>query len=98
MVAESRPRVCPDDDDPDDLDPGRHEIHLMVSVPSIEAALDLAERIAEALVFMPELSVGETTVSIEGDLRFNVYCDRRITHNDRCKRRNRHAGPCSAIV
>lgn len=74
-----------------------HVIHLPVAVHSIDAATDLAARLAESLAFLPELDTGEVTVSPE-DAQYEhhrVFCDRRLPGGVRCGRRQAHPGGCS---
>lgn len=74
-----------------------HVIHLPVAVPTLDAATDLAARLAESLAFLPELDTGEVTVSAE-DAQYEhhrVFCDRLLPGGGRCGRRQAHPGTCA---
>lgn len=89
----------------DDLCPGDgtqpcHVIHLPVAVHSLDAATELAARLAESLAFLPELDTGEVTVSPE-DAQYEhhrVFCDRLLPGGARCGRRQAHPGGCARRV
>ncbi|MFY1686794.1 hypothetical protein [Plantactinospora sp. WMMB782] len=75
---------------------GRHVIHLPVVVPDIEAAADVAARLADSLAFLGLVDAGEITVSAEDaqDVRHRVFCDRLLPAGDRCGAREGHFGAC----
>ena len=84
-------------------EPGRgeapgHVIHLRVTVPTLDAATELAALLTESLAFLPELDAGEVTVSAEDAQheRHRVFCDRLLAGGGRCGEREGHAGPCTA--
>jgi hypothetical protein len=79
----------------DSVSPG-HVIHLPVVVPTLDAATELAARLAESLAFLPELDAGEVSVSAEDAQHehHRVYCDRLLTGGGRCGERLPHPGPC----
>ena len=82
----------------DDDEPPRYIVYLPVVAPDLTAALDLAASLARSLTFLPQIEVGDTTVSAEGrpDVRRRVFCDRLLPGRRRCARRAGHDGPCSA--
>lgn len=74
-----------------------HVIHLPVAVRTLDAATELAARLAESLAFLPELDTGEVTVSPE-DAQYEhhrVFCDRLLPGGARCGRRQEHPGGCA---
>ncbi|SCE66921.1 hypothetical protein GA0070563_101276 [Micromonospora carbonacea] len=72
----------------------RYVVHLTVAADDLPAARLLARAIGRSLAFLPELVLGETTVSEEGapDAQHQVCCDRRLGGRRRCVRRVGHAG------
>ncbi len=75
-----------------------HVIHLPVVVCTLDAASELAARLAESLAFLlPDLDTGEITVSAE-DAQYEhhrVFCDRLLRRGVRCGGRARHPGSCT---
>lgn len=74
-----------------------HVIHLPVTVRTLDAAADLAARLAESLAFLPEVDTGDVTVSAE-DAQYEhhrVFCDRLLAGGARCGRRQGHPGGCA---
>ncbi|WFE58245.1 hypothetical protein [Micromonospora sp. WMMD712] len=76
----------------------RYVVHLTVAADGLPAARLLARAIGRSLAFLPELVLGETTVSEEGapDAQHQVFCDRRLGGRRRCVRRVDHAGGCTS--
>nr|WP_088643162.1 hypothetical protein [Micromonospora wenchangensis] len=80
--------------------PGRERfvVHLTVAADDLPAARLLAGAIGRSLAFLPELVLGETTVS-EADVtdrQHQVFCDRRLGGRRRCVRRVDHQGGCNS--
>ncbi|MBY8873039.1 hypothetical protein K7640_14480 [Micromonospora sp. PLK6-60] len=75
----------------------RFVVHLTVVAADLAAAHVLARALARSLGFLPQLRVGETTVSVAGDLTGQrpVFCDRRLPHQRRCLLRPGHAEGCT---
>ncbi|WTY83971.1 hypothetical protein OG559_14505 [Micromonospora sp. NBC_01405] len=76
----------------------RYVVHLTVAADDLPAARLLARSIGRSLAFLPELVLGETTVSEEGapDTQHQVFCDRRLGGRRRCIRRVGHPGGCTS--
>ncbi len=76
----------------------RFVVHLTVAADDLPAARLLARAIGRSLAFLPELVLGETTVSEEGvtDPQHQVFCDRRLGGRRRCVRRVDHQGGCTS--
>ncbi|MEU1887719.1 hypothetical protein [Micromonospora sp. WMMD987] len=76
----------------------RYVVHLTVAADDLPAARLLARAIGRSLAFLPELVLGETTVSEEGatDRQHAVFCDRRLGGRRRCVRRVGHQGGCTS--
>ncbi|SCF18222.1 hypothetical protein GA0070558_14014 [Micromonospora haikouensis] len=76
----------------------RYVVHLTVAADDLPAARLLARAIGRSLAFLPELVLGETTVSEEGapDAQHQVFCDRRLGGRRRCVRHVDHAGGCTS--
>ncbi|HEX7745883.1 MAG TPA: hypothetical protein VF462_11545 [Micromonosporaceae bacterium] len=68
-----------------------------MEAPHLPGALDLAAALATSLAFPPQVHIGETAVSAEGDqrLRHRVFCDRLMPDRRRCMRRAGHEGRCN---
>lgn len=81
-----------------DSEAPRYVIHLPVVAADLATALDLAASLARSLTFLPQIEVGDTTVSEEGrpDVRRRVFCDRLLPDRRRCAKRAGHDGPCVA--
>lgn len=79
-------------------DAERYVVHLTVVAADLAAAHVLARAVSRSLAFLPQLEVGETTVSVEGDPsgQHRVCCDRRLPHGRRCVLRPRHEHDCTA--
>ncbi|MGC4803976.1 hypothetical protein [Micromonospora sp. DT233] len=75
----------------------RFVVHLTVLAADLTAAHVLARALTRSLGFLPQLQVGETTVSAEGDLveQHQVFCDRPLPHRRRCLLRPSHSGTCT---
>ena len=78
-------------------DQPRYVLHVPMEAPDLPGALDFAAALATSLAFPPQVHIGETTVSEEGDqrLRHRVFCDRLMRDRRRCVRRAGHEGTCS---
>ena len=76
----------------------RYVVHLTVAADDLPAARLLARAIGRSLAFLPELVLGETTVSEEGgsEPQHPVFCDRRLSGRRRCIRRVGHQGGCTS--
>ncbi|MEV4768713.1 hypothetical protein AB0K33_05445 [Micromonospora humida] len=76
----------------------RFVVHLTVAADDLPAARLLARAIGRSLAFLPELVLGETTVSEEGgsEPQHQVFCDRRLGGRRRCVRRIDHQGGCTS--
>ncbi|MEV6799587.1 hypothetical protein AB0M91_14740 [Micromonospora rifamycinica] len=76
----------------------RYVVHLTVAADDLPAARLLARAIGRSLAFLPELVLGETTVSEEGttDPQHQVFCDRPLGGRRRCIRRVDHQGGCTS--
>lgn len=76
----------------------RFVVHLTVAADDLTAARLLARAIGRSLAFLPELVLGETTVTEEGatDPQHQVFCDRRLGGRRRCVRRVDHQGGCTS--
>ncbi|PTA43709.1 hypothetical protein [Micromonospora sp. RP3T] len=76
----------------------RYVVHLTVAADDLPAARLLARAIGRSLAFLPELVLGETTVSEEGapDAQHQVFCDRRLGGRRRCVRRVDHPDGCTS--
>ncbi|GAB3803466.1 hypothetical protein GCM10027605_25410 [Micromonospora zhanjiangensis] len=74
----------------------RFVVHLPVVVTDLAGAKHLARRLAVALLALPEVDGGETTVSEEDNqgVRHRVFCDRLLADGRRCGRQNEHDGGC----
>lgn len=74
----------------------RFVIHLPVVAGDLTRAKRLAAALARSLAFIPEIDVGETTVSEEDHqgVRHRVFCDRLLPDGRRCARRKDHDGGC----
>jgi hypothetical protein len=75
----------------------RFVVHLTVAAADLAAAHVLARALARSLGFLPQVQVGETTVSLEGDPtgQHPVFCDRRLPHRRRCLLRPGHVDDCT---
>lgn len=75
----------------------RFVVHLTLHADDLAAARLLARSLARSLGFLPELVLGETTVSVTGapDVHHQVFCDRLLEHGWRCRLRPEHDGGCS---
>jgi hypothetical protein len=71
-------------------------IHLPATSADLAEAVELAYALVRSLSFLPELDVGETTVSEEDaqHVRHRVCCDRLLPGRRRCALRDAHDGPC----
>jgi hypothetical protein len=71
-------------------------IHLPIVARDLRAALNVAVALARSLAFVPQLDIGETTVSGEDlqSVRHRVFCDRALLAGRRCGARQGHDGPC----
>jgi hypothetical protein len=78
----------------DDL---RYVLHVPIEAPDLAGALDLAAEVATSLAFPPQVHIGETAVSEEGNqrVRHRVFCDRLMPDRRRCTRRAGHDGSCT---
>ncbi|OZV77305.1 hypothetical protein CA850_24135 [Micromonospora echinospora] len=78
-------------------DDRRFVVHLTVVADDLAAAHVLARALTRSLAFLPQLVLGETTVSEEGDpaAQQAVFCDRRLPHRRRCVLRPGHAEECT---
>ncbi|WBB82512.1 hypothetical protein O7606_22785 [Micromonospora sp. WMMD882] len=76
---------------------GRFVVHLTVVAADLAAAQVLARAVGRSLGFLPQVEVGATTVSVEGDPAGQqaVFCDRRLPHRRRCVLRPGHADDCA---
>ncbi|WUI06855.1 hypothetical protein OHQ87_27455 [Micromonospora sp. NBC_00421] len=76
----------------------RYVVHLTVAADDLPAARLLARAIGRSLAFLPELVLGETTISEEGatDPQHPVFCDRPLGGRRRCIRRVDHQGGCTS--
>ncbi|WBB74236.1 hypothetical protein O7602_01335 [Micromonospora sp. WMMD1128] len=76
----------------------RYVVHLTVAADDLPGARRLARAIGRSLAFLPELVLGETTVSEEGtsDPQHQIFCDRRLGGRRRCVRRVDHPGGCTS--
>jgi hypothetical protein len=76
----------------------RYIVHLAVIAVDLAGAGNLACALARSLAFMPEIDVGETTVSEEDaqHVRHRVFCDLVLPDRRRCVQRADHRGPCVA--
>lgn len=81
---------------PADRTGGRFVIHLPIVVRDRRAALNVAVALARSLAFVPQLDIGETTVSCEDlqSVHHRVFCDRALPAGRRCGARHGHDGPC----
>lgn len=75
----------------------RFVVHLTMHADDLAGARLLARSLARSLGFLPELVLGETTVSVTGapDVHHQVFCDRLLEHGWRCLLRPDHEGGCS---
>lgn len=75
---------------------GRFVIHLPIVARDLRAATNVAVALARSLAFVPQLDIGETTVSGEDlqSVRHRVFCDRALPRSRRCGARHGHDGPC----
>ncbi|MFI9528262.1 hypothetical protein [Micromonospora rosaria] len=80
-----------------DLDCSRYVVHLTVRVADVAAAHLFARAVTRSLSFLPELVLGETTVSVEGapSNQQQVFCDRLLGNGRRCLLRPEHHGDCA---
>lgn len=78
-------------------DAERFVVHLTVVAADLTAAHVLARALSRSLAFLPQVRLGETTVSVEGDLstQHPVFCDRRLPHRRRCLLRPGHPDDCT---
>ncbi|WP_416902223.1 hypothetical protein [Micromonospora echinospora] len=78
-------------------DDRRFVVHLTVVADDLAGAHVLARALTRSLAFLPQLVLGETTVSEEGDpgVQQAVFCDRRLPHRRRCVLRPGHAEECT---
>lgn len=78
-------------------DEPRYVLHIPMDAPDLAGALDLAATLATSLAFPPQVHIGETAVSEEGDQRSRhpVFCNRLMPGRRRCLRRAGHDGPCA---
>jgi hypothetical protein len=76
----------------------RFVVHLTVMADDLAGAHVLARALSRSLAFLPQVSIGETTVSREGDLgvQYAVFCDRRLAHGRRCVLRPGHLDDCAS--
>jgi hypothetical protein len=72
-------------------------LHIPIDAPDLAGALDLAAVLATSLAFPPQVHIGETAVSEEGNqrLRHPVFCNRLLPDRRRCMRRAGHDGACA---
>ncbi|MDM4721039.1 hypothetical protein QTQ03_16075 [Micromonospora sp. WMMA1363] len=82
---------------PDVDDRPRFVVHLTLRAADLAGAHLLARALARSLAFLPELVLGETTVTVDGapDVHHQVFCDRLLGHGWRCLLRPDHDGDCS---
>lgn len=82
--------VAGSDDEP------RYVLHIPMEAPDLPKALEIAASLATSLAFPPQVYIGETAVSEEGNqrLRHRVFCDRLMPDRRRCARRAGHEGTC----
>ncbi|MFI0792654.1 hypothetical protein ACH4OY_08145 [Micromonospora rubida] len=75
----------------------RFVVHLTVLAADLAAAHVLARALTRSLGFLPQVQIGETTLSTEGDLtgQHQVFCDRRLPHRRRCLLRPGHSDGCT---
>lgn len=73
-------------------------VHLTVLADDLPAAELLARSIGRSLSFLPEVQVGETTVSELDDqgVQRQVFCNRLLGGRRRCVRRSDHPGNCTS--
>lgn len=83
--------VAGSDDEP------RYVLHVPMEASDLPSALNLAAALATSLPFPPQVHIGETAVSEEGNhrVRHRVFCDRLMADRRRCVRRAGHDGKCS---
>ncbi|WP_027660211.1 hypothetical protein [Salinispora fenicalii] len=81
----------------DRADRPRFVVHLTMHADDLADARLLARSLARSLCFLPELVLGETTVSGTGvpDVHHQDFCDRLLEHGWRCLLRPDHDGGCS---
>ncbi|WP_434741865.1 hypothetical protein [Micromonospora sp. SH-82] len=81
----------------DDGERPRYVVHLTVRVADLAAAHLLARTVSRSLAFLPELVLGETTLSEEGlpGVQHQVFCDRLVGNGRRCVLRPEHHGDCA---
>jgi hypothetical protein len=75
-------------------------VHVVLGVPNLSAALTLAETMTRAVTHVPQVDIGETTVSREDHQaeRFRVFCARLLVDvpgRVRCALRYGHIGDCA---
>ncbi|WP_442791588.1 hypothetical protein [Micromonospora sp. NBC_01813] len=77
---------------------GRFVIHLPIVARDLRAAINVAVALARSLAFVPQLDIGETTVSGEDlqSVHHRVFCDRALPRSRRCGARHGHDGPCDS--
>ncbi len=75
----------------------RFVVHLTLHATDLAAAHVLARALTRSLGCLPELVLGETTISVAGamDVQHQVFCDRLMGHGQRCLLRPDHDGACS---
>ncbi|MEV6816226.1 hypothetical protein [Micromonospora sp. NPDC051296] len=75
----------------------RFVVHLTVRATDLAAAHVLTRALTRSLGFLPDLILGETTISVEGapDVHHQVFCDRPMSYGRRCLLRPDHGGGCS---
>ncbi|NIL41641.1 hypothetical protein HCB17_10970 [Salinispora arenicola] len=75
----------------------RFVVHLTLHADNLAGARLLARSLARSLTFLPELVLGETTISVNGasDVHHQVFCDRLLDGGWRCLLRPDHGGDCS---
>ncbi|WP_307804124.1 hypothetical protein [Micromonospora echinofusca] len=80
------------------VDRQRYVVHLTVVAADLPAAELLARSIARSLAFLPDVRMGETTVSEVDDqgVQRQVFCDRLLGGRRRCVRRTDHPGNCTS--
>ncbi|WP_341717834.1 hypothetical protein QQG74_29065 [Micromonospora sp. FIMYZ51] len=78
-------------------EPPRFVVHLTLRATDLAAAHLLARALTRSLGFLPELVLGETTISVAGalDVQHQVFCDRLMDRGRRCQLRPDHDGACS---
>nr|WP_091447497.1 hypothetical protein [Micromonospora yangpuensis] len=81
----------------DESEPSRFVVHLTVRVADLSAAHVFARAVTRSLSYLPELVLGETTLSAEGlpNVQHQVFCDRLLGNGRRCVLRPAHYGDCA---